>query len=122
MSQHPPERVRVSGPVRRRSSRPPTREEIDAGTRLGGVYITSLLREQLRLAGRVLAALALGVGSLPLVFHLWPGLADVDLFGVPLPWLLLGILVHPFLLLLGRYYVRRAEANERDFADLVDEG
>ncbi len=81
----------------------------------------SLLREQLRLALRILALLVVSVGSLPLVFHLAPGLADVRLLGVPLAWLLLGVLVYPFLILLGWLYVRQAEANERDFADLVEE-
>ena len=81
----------------------------------------SLLREQLRLALRILALLAVSVGSLPLVFHLAPGLGDVRLLGVPLAWLLLGVLVYPLLILLGWLYVRQAEANERDFADLVEE-
>jgi hypothetical protein len=43
----------------------------------------------------------------------------VRVLGVPVPWLLLGVLFHPWLLGLGWVYVRRAEANERDFADLV---
>ena len=43
------------------------------------------------------------------------------MIGVPLPWLLLGVLVHPWLVVLGWVYVRRAEAQERDFADLVEE-
>ena len=37
----------------------------------------------------------------------------VGLFGVPLPWWLLGVAAYPFLYLLGRYYVRRAEQHER---------
>lgn len=115
-----PERVRVTGPPRRRT--PVARTvDIDTETRLGGVYLGSLLREQLRLALRILAALALTVGSLPLVFHLAPGLADVHLLGVPLPWLLLGVAVYPFLLFLGWRFVRRAEQIERDFAELLSE-
>lgn len=115
-----PERVRVTGPPRRRT--PVARTvDIDTETRLGGVYLGSLLREQLRLALRILAALALTVGSLPLVFHLAPGLADVHLLGVPLPWLLLGVAVYPFLLFLGWRFVRRAERIERDFAELLSE-
>ena len=35
--------------------------------------------------------------------------------------LLLGVLVYPWLLALGWIYVRRAEANERDFVSLVEE-
>lgn len=118
----PPSRVRVTGPARRRTPAPATRaREIDAGTRLGVVFMRSLLREQLRLALGVLAALGLGVGLLPLLFHLVPGLAQHHVLGVPLPWLLLGVLVYPYLVLLGWIYVRRAEANERDFAALVEE-
>ncbi len=120
MSSQLPERVRVTGPRRRTPVRPRTRE-IDTESRVGAIYMGSLLREQLRLALRILAVLAATVGTLPLVFHLVPSLADVRLLGLPLPWLLLGFLVYPFLLLLGWRYVRRAEANERDFIDLVEE-
>jgi hypothetical protein len=81
--------------------------------------MSSLLGEQLRLAAGVLVALGLTVGVLPLVFHFLPHLSDVRLAGVPVPWLLLGVLVYPWLIVLGWVYVRRAEANERDFADLV---
>lgn len=120
MSSTPPERVRVTGPPRR--STPVTRtSDIDDETRLGGVYLGSLLREQLRLALGILLVLALTVGSLPLAFHLWPGLGGIDLLGVPLSWWLLGVLVYPTLLGLGWAYVRRAERNERDFAELVSE-
>jgi hypothetical protein len=40
---------------------------------------------------------------------------------MPLPWLLLGFVVYPVLVLLGWRYVRRAERNERNFADLLSE-
>lgn len=117
------ERVRVTGPDRRRSTvaQPPGTREIDAGTQLGAIYMGSLVRDQLLLALRILVVLAVTVGSLPLVFHLWPELAELRVRGVPVPWLLLGVLVYPWLLVLGWTYVRRAEAQERDFADLVDE-
>lgn len=114
------ERVRVTGPPRRRTPAARTRD-IDAETRLGEVYMGSLLREQLWLAVRVLAVLALVVGSLPAVFHLWPGLTGLTVLGAPLPWLLLGVAVYPFLVLLGWRYVRRAERNEQHFLDLLGE-
>jgi hypothetical protein len=118
-----PARVRVTGPPRRRTSgvRPTASREIDADTELGAVYMSSLLGEQLRLAAGVLVALGLTVGVLPLVFHLFPHLSEVRVAGVPVPWLLLGVLVYPWLLALGWIYVRRAESNERDFIDLVDD-
>lgn len=115
-----PERVRVTGPPRRHTPRART-GDIDEETRLGSVYLGSLLREQLRLALRTIAVLLLTVGLLPLVFHLAPGLSEVHLLGLPLSWLLLGVLVYPLLVLLGWRYVRRAERNEADFADLMSE-
>jgi hypothetical protein len=83
--------------------------------------MASLLREQRRLAARVLAVLALTVGLVPLAFQLLPRLGGLTVAGAPLGWVLLAGGVHPLLLLLGWYYVRRAEANERDFADLLGE-
>jgi len=120
VNQDPAERVRVTGPTRRRTAATRTRE-IDAGTRVGAIYMRSLLREQLRLALRVIATLFATVGSLPLLFHLFPGLAGVHVLGLPLAWLLLGVLVYPLFLVLGWLYIRRAEDNERDFTDLVQE-
>jgi hypothetical protein len=96
--------------------------DIDEQTALGGVYLGSLLREQLALAGRILGLLVVTVGSLPLVFRVFPALAEVDVHGLPLAWLLLGVLVYPWLVLLGFGFVRRAERNERDFALLLQVG
>ncbi|WP_166135703.1 DUF485 domain-containing protein [Nocardioides ochotonae] len=116
-----PARVRVTGPPRRRTASPSRAGAIDAGTRLGSLYLGSLLREQLWLALRVLTVLLLTVGLLPLAFHLIPSLADVEVAGMPLSWLVLGVLVYPFLVVLGWWYVRRAERNERAFAELMSE-
>jgi uncharacterized membrane protein YedE/YeeE len=96
------------------------RSEIDAQTRLGDVYMASLLRTQLRLAAVVLVVVAVLLAGLPLLFRLAPSLADVELVGIPLPWLLLAVLVYPFLFGLGWVYVRAAERNERAFTDVVE--
>ena len=119
MSETRPTRVRVTGPPRRTHAPRARTGDIDEQTALGGVYVTSLLREQLGLAVRILVALALTVGSLPLLFHLFPDLALVRLVGLPLAWLLLGLLVYPWLVLLGLRFVRRAERIEHDFALLL---
>lgn len=118
MSEPAGPRVRVTGPSRRRH---PAQRPVDLHTEspLSEVYLDSLLAAQLRLAGRVLLLLAAGVGSLPLVFFVLPGLAEVRLAGVPLPWLVLGLGVYPVLVLLGWRYVVRAERNERDFVELT---
>jgi hypothetical protein len=118
----PPRRVRVTSPrtgaARRR--RVTATSEIDAQTRIGEIYMTSLLRAQLRLAGLVLLGLAVLVTSLPLLFYAFPGLVRRQVLGMPLPWVLLGFAVYPLLLLAGWLYVRAAERNERDFTAVVE--
>lgn len=122
MSQEPVARVRVTSPrtlgARSRSRRSHA-AEIDALTRLGEVYVQSLMRAQLRLAGYVVLLLAATVGLLPVVMRVLP-VGRVHVLGVPLPWLLLGVAVYPWLLTLAWWYVRRAERNEAAFVDLVE--
>jgi hypothetical protein len=117
-----PERVRVTSP--RSSAGRPRRvrvtSEIDAQTPLGEIYMSSLLRAQLRLAGLVIFAVGGLVGGLPLLFGLVPSLVDVRVLGMPLPWALLGFAVYPFFLVVGWLYLHAAERNERDFADVVE--
>lgn len=115
-------RVRVVSP---RTSAARTRttsiaSEIDEQTRLGEVYIVSLMRSQLRLAIGVLAVLAVTLGGLPLLFHLVPQIGRVELFGVRLPWLLLSVFAFTEIIVLGWLYVRQAEKNEDDFSDLLE--
>jgi hypothetical protein len=118
----PSRRVRVTSPrtTATRQRRVTGASEIDAQTDLGEVYMSSLLRSQLRLALLVLATLGVLVAGLPLLFTLLPGLAEVHVLGMPLPWVLLAVAVYPFLLLLGWLYVRAAERNERDFTEVVE--
>lgn len=103
---------------RRAPSRPGARE-IDEQTGLGEVYMRSLLRSQLRLGLSVLAATAVLLGGLPLLFVLAPSVAGAQVLGLPLAWLLLGVLAYPVLWLAARYYVRHAERNEADFTDVL---
>lgn len=117
-----PERVAVTSP---RTSAARARfvsiaSEIDAQTSLGEVYISSLMRSQLRLALGVVGVLALTIGVLPLLFHLVPETRRVELLGVPVAWIVLGFVAFVEILLLGWYYVRHAERNEEDFSDLLD--
>lgn len=118
----PPRRVRVTSP-RTSAIRPrqvSVGSEIDAQTRLGELYMSSLLRAQLRLAGLVLLALLVLLGGVPLLYAIYPGLNDVHVLGMPLAWVVLGFAAYPLLLGLGWFYVRAAERNERDFADMVE--
>jgi hypothetical protein len=81
--------------------------------------MASLVRSQLRLALGVCLIFAVLLGGLPLVLALQPELATVRPLGLPLPWLLLGVVVYPALVVAAWLYVRQAERNERDFSELV---
>jgi hypothetical protein len=118
----PPRRVRVTSPRTgaTRQQRVTGASEIDAQTDIGELYMTSLLRSQLRLAVLVLLALVVLVAALPVLFLLAPGLLDTQVLGMPVPWVLLAFAVYPVLLGLGWVYVRAAERNERDFTDVVE--
>ncbi len=116
-------RVRVTSP-RTGAPRPaPPRSattDIDEQTVVGELYISSLMRTQLRLGLAVLAGFGVTVGGLPLLFLLAPGLARYELLGLPLPWLLLGVLAYPAIALAAWAHLRAAERVERDFSELVD--
>ncbi|WP_033325004.1 hypothetical protein [Streptomyces yerevanensis] len=117
MAQDPADRrVVVTGPPRRtrrlNGYRP--RTEIDEQTTLGHTYVRSLIRSQLRAALTVFAVLVLLVGPLPLVFTFMNDSTNLE-------WIVLGFCVYPPLVLLARWYVRRADRNERDFVRLVED-
>lgn len=95
------------------------RHEIDEQTGVGDVYMQSLIRLQLRLAVGVCVIFAVLLGGLPLALTLQPQLSSVHVLGLPLPWLLLGVLVYPALVVGAWLYIRQAERNEAEFSDLV---
>lgn len=117
-----PVRVRVTSPrtSAARARRVSIASEIDAQSRLGEVYINSLMRSQLRLALVVCGVLGATLGLVPLVFHLVPAVGRLDLLGVPIPWLVLTVVAFVEIVALGVYYVRRAERNEDAFSDLLE--
>ncbi|WP_310961533.1 hypothetical protein [Nocardioides terrisoli] len=122
MTESPLPRVRITSPRTGRPRRTTVASEIDAQTEVGEVYMRSLMRTQLRLALGTVLLLVLTVGAWPVVFEVFPAVRRAHLAGLPLPWLLLGLLVYPVLLLLAWSYVRRAERNEQSFHDLVGPG
>ena len=102
--------------------RPPARpaaSEIDEGTEVGELYVTALLRAQLRPGLLVLGVVTTVLGALPVLFLLAPGLSEIRLGPVPLPWLLLGVAVYPLLAGAGWWHVRAAERVERDAARVL---
>jgi hypothetical protein len=121
-AEQPVRRVRITHPrteaVRRVPTRP-TSHEIDEQTQVGAVYMDSLIRSQRRLAVMVcLTVGALLVGT-ALLGALAPGFAQLHVLGLPLPWVVLGVLVYPCLIGLAAYTVRKSERNERAFTELA---
>jgi hypothetical protein len=115
-------RVVVTGPRTRGVCVPPyspVPHDIDEQTELGAVYIKSLIRAQLRHSLVTCGIVAFVLGLMPLTFALVPALSAIKPFGVPLPWLVLGLGVQPLWIAAGARHVRRAERAEREFVDLV---
>lgn len=112
-------RVRVTGPRTGRPRPVSVASQIDAQTTVGELYMRTLIRSQLRLAGGVAGILVATVGLLPLAFRAGDWWDRARVAGIPLAWLLLGFGVYPVLLGLAWFYVRRAERNEEAFSELV---
>ena len=118
----PPRRVRITSP--RREARPPGErrppaQELEEQTGLGEVYLSALLKAQLRLSLAILLGIAVVVLGLPTLFVLAPATRDVLIGPIPLPWLAVGVLIYPVVFLAARIYVYQAERIEREFSDLM---
>ncbi|MHA6629012.1 hypothetical protein ACU61A_26555 [Pseudonocardia sichuanensis] len=108
------ERKGVARPVR-------TVVDIQEGTGVGELLRTNLIGSQLAVALRFAVGAGLALGLLPLLFAMAPEIGRIEVLGLRLPWLLLGVLVYPFLFLLGWWHTRTAERVEQNFADHVQD-
>jgi hypothetical protein len=116
------DRVRVVLAERRVPTRAVrTVAEIEQQTETGELLLRNLLRSQLALAVRLGLVAVFVLGALPLLFLVLPRVGAVEVAGVTLPWLVLGLLPYPFMLALAWLYTRTAERNELDFADNVED-
>ena len=117
----PPPRTRVVLGETTAHRRPadPARTDLAEQTPVGEALVKGLVRAQLALALRLSLVVVAGLGALPLLFAVAPAVGHVKVFGMYLPWLLLGVLSFPFLVLVGAAYVHWAERNEQDFAAVI---
>ncbi|MPZ66603.1 MAG: hypothetical protein GEU83_14200 [Pseudonocardiaceae bacterium] len=114
-------RERVVLAERRRTRRVVrTLAEVEEQTGVGEVWVRQLVRAQLLLALRLGLLTVVVLGAIPLAFALLPSLGTIGIGGLRLPWLVLGVGVYPFLLLVAWCYNRSAERNEQDFAEMVE--
>jgi hypothetical protein len=98
-----------------------TRAELEEQSPVGEALARGLVRAQLAVAVRLAAVVAVALGGLPLLFAAAPAAGRAHLFGVSVPWLVLGVAAYPFLFVVGYAYVRLAERNEQEFVALVED-
>ncbi|WP_229052230.1 hypothetical protein [Aeromicrobium sp. Leaf350] len=116
------ERVRVTSPLvhapapQRRSAR----QEVAEQSTVGAVYVRSLVRAQRRAAIATTLVAAVSIGVLPVLFWSDLPVRTWTIASVPVVWIVLGVLVYPWVWWLGRAYVWRAEHNESTFVALMD--
>ncbi|RDH79033.1 hypothetical protein DVS77_09965 [Mycolicibacterium moriokaense] len=116
-----PPRERVVLAHRRGARMVRTRVEVQEQTGVGDALVRGLVRAQLGLALRLAGVVMTAIVLVPLSGSLFPDLAALSVFGIPLNWLVLAVLMYPLLYAAGRLFVRLAEQAERDFIRVVDE-
>jgi hypothetical protein len=94
--------------------------ELEEQTSVGEALVRNLVRAQLRMAVGLAALVGVPLAGLPLAFYLSPTFANLCVFGLRLPWLLLGVLPFPVLFAIGYWYNRLAERHEKDFVNMVE--
>jgi hypothetical protein len=114
-----PTRGDVTRPARDRELARRRLRELREQTLVGVIFLRALMRRQLRLSLAVAVACLVGLGIQPALPVIWPQYGDLTLLGLPLPWLVLGVLTYPVLVVLGLVYLRRAEGIDDDFTDLL---
>jgi hypothetical protein len=108
------ERKGVARPVR-------TVITIQESSGVGELLRRNLIGSQLAIALRFAIGAGLTLGLLPLLFAIMPEIGRLEVVGIRLPWLLLGVLVYPFLFGLGLWHTRTAEHLEQNFAETVQD-
>jgi hypothetical protein len=94
--------------------------ELEEQTSYGEELVRQLIREQFKAAARAWSAVFLIFVAMPALFFFLPQLTQVEVAGVRLPWLMLGLLPYPLLFGAGYWYNVRAERQERDFVAMVE--
>jgi hypothetical protein len=122
--QDPPTKPRRKRVVLADSRAPVTRlrtvVELEEQTSYGEELVRQLIRVQFRWAVGLWCATVLVLAAVPALFFFFPGLSEVALAGVRLPWVALGLAPFPLLFGAAYWYNVRAERHERDFVAMVE--
>jgi uncharacterized membrane protein len=95
------------------------RDELAEDTAYGALYLSRLRRAQLGLSLLGLVAFGGLVGSLPLLFALAPGLSHTRVLGIPVAAVIVAVPAFPLFVAIAVAYVRRADALDDSFRELV---
>ena len=77
----------------------------------------AVMRRQAALSLRVAACFVVILLGLPLVNQFLPQVAQINVGGFSLTWLILAILFYPFTWLLSGYFIRESNTIEKQIAD-----
>ena len=98
-----------------------TSTEVQEQTEVGDAMVRGLVRAQLLLSVRMAVVTLSVLFAIPLLGRLLPPYSETMVFGIGLPWLVLGVAIYPLLFTAGWVYVRRADRTEAEFVDLVED-
>ncbi|MEU7480152.1 hypothetical protein AB0A63_29500 [Lentzea sp. NPDC042327] len=113
-------RVVLADSTKSRSKAPRTIIELEEQTSVGEKLIRDLIKQQLRSAFGLAFAVLVGMCLLPITFYLFPAIGGIEVLGIGVPWLVLGLAPFPALYAVGWVFRRQAERHERDFVNMVD--
>lgn len=102
----------------------PPEASVAAGE-VGGIYLRTLFRAQLRLAVTMAVLGGLGVLTITgvaVVIAAVPALTAITAFGVPVSWVVQAYGMYPMFILLAGIYVRAASRNEKRYRLLEQSG
>ncbi len=114
------QRVVLAEPRRMSSASMRARVELAEQTSWGKLLVRDLVRVQMRAGLLLFGLVVVLLGVLPVLFHHVPELVSWRVIGIPVPWILLGVLPFPLLLGVGLWYNRLAERHERDFVAMIE--
>ncbi len=98
-----------------------TIKEVQEGTAVGDLLRRDLIRSQLLVSLRFALLIVVVLGTLPALFTLMPEVGQAEVLGMRVPWVLLGVLMYPFLVGVALRYAQMADRVEQNFADHVQD-
>lgn len=110
-----PQRIRVQAPQDASLNVPISRPEHNTAQEF---YVRQLIRSQLRLAVAVATGLLIMLVGISALLALWPAAYEFILWGLPLPWWVLGIGMYPLIIIAGVLYNRAAARNEQRYRSI----